>query len=158
MKKAIIAVSILLFVVMVGMLCFKQVEVNRYKNELSLSEGLASNLGSINEQLSGEISELRAELDLWSIGYGDARLKEFESVEELEEWLADDPISENEYVSTTYDCDDFAIDLSLAALADGYWIGLRLAPNHMSNFTIIDGCLYLIEAESDRVDYRGTLD
>jgi len=157
-KKAIIVVSILLLVVMVGMLCFKQVEVNRYKNSLAICEGCVTELLFVNERLGEEVSSLKAEIALWSIDYGDTKLKEFGSVEELEQWLADDPTSENEYVKTTYDCEDFAIDLSLAALADGYWIGLCLMPNHMSNFTIIDGCVYRIEAESDRVEYRGTLD
>lgn len=158
MKKAIVAVSILLFVVMVGMLCFKQVEVNRYKDDLVLYEGYTTGLCLINEQLNEEVTNLKSEITLWSIDYGDTKLKEFGSVEELEQWLADDPTSENEYVETTYDCDDFSIDLSRAALADRYWLGLYIVSNHMLNFTIIDGGVYRIMPQTDRVDYWTRLD
>lgn len=82
---------------------------------------------------------------------------EFSSVEELEQWLEDDPISEHEW-HPNYDCDNFAIDLTYSALADGYWIGLGASDDHLFNFTIIGNDVYWIEASEDKVEPWGTLD
>ena len=49
-------------------------------------------------------------------------LKEFDSVKELEVWLLDNDIDNNTYITDTYDCDDFALDLVNDAIQEGYAI------------------------------------
>lgn len=165
MKKAIVATSILLFIVIAGLLYFKQAEVNeykaevnQYKQELAISERYSASLWAANEELLKEINALNTQIHLWRFDYKDTKLKEFGSVEELEQWLVGNSISENEYIKDTYDCDDFAVDLTLSALADGYWIGLGCYTGHMFNVTIMGNNIYKIEAESDKVDYWGAID
>jgi len=99
----------------------------------------------------------RAAFDGIASGQTD-RFGQFGSLLELEQWLADDPISERRAIPVRYDCDDFAIDLTLSALADGYWIGLGCTDTHMFNFTIIGNDIYRIEASQDRVLPWGMLD
>lgn len=108
-------------------------------------------------QLQDEI-RLCEEAQHQQVAFGGNRLLEFGSVEELELWLTNDPISDREWVEEIYDCDDFAVDLTLAALADGYWIGLGIAPLHMFNFTIICNTIYRIEASSDEVTHWALVD
>jgi hypothetical protein len=128
------------------------------QGELSIRDGYIDSLIAINGNLNGELATLQTEMDSWRFDFRDTKLLEFYSVDGLEQWLADDPISEREWVETTYDCDDFAVDLALDALADGYWIGLGLRSGHMFNFTIIGNDIYRIEASTDVVTYWGEVD
>ncbi|MBA7715405.1 hypothetical protein ES703_124448 [subsurface metagenome] len=115
-------------------------------------------------QLQGEVEFYKEEVLYWQsetvyrLDWQGGKLREFGSVEELEQWLADDPISERKWVYDLYDCDDFAIDLVLSALSDLYWIGLGVTDTHMFCFTIIGNDIYKIEATSDRVEPWGVLD
>ena len=47
-------------------------------------------------------------------------LKPFNTVYELQAWLNKNDISERQYITDTYDCDNFAVDLVRDASNDGY--------------------------------------
>jgi hypothetical protein len=123
-------------------------QVASYKEEISQLEDIID----FNEKEAQHWETLFHEKATGLCGYN-----EFSSVEELEQWLEDDPISEHEW-HPNYDCDNFAIDLTLSALADGYWIGLGASDDHLFNFTIIGNDVYRIEASQDKVEPWGTLD
>jgi len=97
-------------------------------------------------------------------------LIEFSSVEELEVWLKQDRTSyiqlisgrfpeDGVYVDPDYDCDDYAEDLMLAALKDGYLISQDLDGDHVRNFTYIGNEIWLIEPQDDEITlYKWTRD
>ncbi len=124
-------------------------QVASYKEEISQLEDIID----FNEKEAQHWKTVFYEKATGLCGYN-----EFSSVEELEQWLEDDPISENKWIYRTYDCDNFAIDLTLSALADSYWIGLDASDNHLFNFTIIGNDVYRIGASQDKVEHWGTLD
>ena len=87
--------------------------------------------------------------------------REFGSISELKQWLSNDQTSENEYIPDIYDCDDFTMDLTLAAIRDGRWIGLFATDNgeaHLKNFTKIGNNIYEIEPQTDEVSFWGYVD
>lgn len=49
-------------------------------------------------------------------------LEPFKTKYEFRNWLINNPVDQNEYVQNAYDCEDFAIETSLAAARDGKWI------------------------------------
>jgi len=103
---------------------------------------------------------------------------EFASLEELENWLANDYTDGYHYIvswdesitlnidgtSDAYkldeDCDDYAIALQRAALEDGYLISVQLDYEklHALNSTFIGNEIYLIEPQTDRVWLGGLRD
>lgn len=136
---------------------FLEYQIQQYEGERAQSE---DRIEQYKEQVASykeEISQLEDIIDFNEKATGLCGYNEFSSVEELEQWLEDDPISEHEW-HPNYDCDNFAIDLTLSALADGYWIGLGASDDHLFNFTIIGNDVYRIEASQDKVEPWGTLD
>jgi hypothetical protein len=156
--KAIVVVAFVAILILSAFLVISIRNNDQLQEELTVRDGYIDLLISINGNLNGELATLQAEMDSWRFDFRDTKLLEFYSVDGLEQWLADDPISEREWVETTYDCDDFAVDLSEDALADGYWIGLGIMSGHMFNFTIIGNDIYRIEASTDVVTYWGEVD
>jgi len=75
----------------------------------------------------------------------------------LQQWLWDDPTSDNDY-SYRYDCDDFAMDLIRAAEKDGYLIGMYSEEDHVTNFANIGNTVYIIEPQTDEVWLWGYVD
>jgi hypothetical protein len=106
-------------------------------------------------RLDAELTTALKEADYWE---GKAHLRQFTSVEELKAWLASNDIDKREYIEFTYDCDDFAQDLMIAALEDGYLISTELWSCHMLNSTIIGNDIYTIEPMTDSVQFVGKLD
>lgn len=136
--------------------------IDSYASKLEQSDSL---LLKCEESLSQSTDQKEAlEAKILELDYQISRLetlggyREFESLDYLREWLASDSTSENTYIENDYDCDDFAVDLTLSALQDGYWIGLIISANHMFNFTIIGNDVYFIEAETDVVYFWCNLD
>lgn len=86
--------------------------------------------------------------------------RDFNSVAELELFLLLDKTDQHEYIPETYDCDDFAIDLMLAAEAQGYRMNVQFdfQIGHAFNSVIIDGMIYLIEPQNDAFYLFGPLD
>jgi hypothetical protein len=96
-------------------------------------------------------------------------LKWFSNHKELRQWLFNNPISERQYKTTTYDCDDYATDLKLAAEEDGYRMDIqwdlsgRFDPTgkgqpHALNSTRIGNTVYIIEPQKDSIVYEGRID
>lgn len=147
-------------------------QIGRYKqDEIAYREEITQISDSLSWALR-QIDELELKRDFcqedsifWKKAYsgkaegniGGISYREFASVGELEEWLAQNEISDRKW-HPLYDCDNFAIDLTLSALGDGYWIGLGATDNHLFNFTIIGNDVYRIEASQDGVELWGTLD
>ena len=136
--------------------------VEEQKTDLLTYGAEVSRLNSELNQMDIEVNQLDAELtaareaaDYWE---GKAHLRQFTSVEELEAWLAGNDIDKREYVEFTYDCDDFAQDLMIAALEDGYLVSTELWSCHMLNSTIIGNDIYTIEPMTDGVQFVGELD
>ena len=123
-------------------------EVSRLNSELNQQDIEAERLGA-------ELTTALEEADYWE---GKAHQRQFTSVEELEAWLAGNDIDKREYVEFTYDCDDFAQDLMIAALKDGYLVSTELWSCHMLNSTIIGNDIYTIEPMTDGVQFVGELD
>jgi hypothetical protein len=136
--------------------------VEEQKTDLLTYSAEVSRLNSELNQRDIEVNQLGVELttaleeaDYWE---GKAHLRQFTSVEELEAWLAGNDIDKREYVEFTYDCDDFAQDLMIAALEDGYLVSTELWSCHMLNSTIIGNDIYTIEPMTDGVQFVGELD
>ena len=123
-------------------------EVSRLNSELNQQDIEAKRLGA-------ELTTAMEEADYWE---GKAHQRQFTSVEELEAWLAGNDIDKREYFEFTYDCDDFAQDLMIAALEDGYLVSTELWSCHMLNSTIIGNDIYTIEPMTDGVQFVGKLD
>lgn len=94
-------------------------------------------------------------------------LEWFESKSELRQWLFDNPISERHYQTTSYDCDDFATDLKIAAEQAGYRIDIQwdlsgqFSANgepHALNSTRIGNTVYIIEPQNDTIVFEGRID
>ena len=126
-----------------------------------LNEMAAENIKSQNiiiaheadiKDLAGQIAMLKK--------YGG--LTEFRSRQHLQSWLAENGVSEREYIKHAYDCEDFAIDLVLEAAADHYIVGLLLKESrrggHIKCFTPIGNSVYQIEPQSDGTKKWGLLD
>ena len=89
--------------------------------------------------------------------------REFSSPEELKEWLAKDNtdttlhlisgryVGEPIQIDLDYDCDDYAEDLMLSALEEGYLISQDLDGGHVRNFTYIGNDVWIIEPQDDEV-------
>lgn len=64
----------------------------------------------------------------------------FESTLELDRWLAQNTVSEREWIKDVYDCDDFMEDLAVDAARDGYLLGIAYSPSgkgHYHNFALV---------------------
>lgn len=112
------------------------------------------------EQAKASIVRLEQKLDnsekFGAYWWDRAHPTEFESLAELEAWLAQDETDTTLYIYGSgcileYDCDDYAVALSRNALADGYSVSLQIEGNHMLNSTIIGNNVYFIEPQTDEV-------
>ena len=131
---------------------------------MSENDGLRSemsHLEDVAEYWKDEASNWEDESYTWMEAYYELEnlrgYREFDSLQELKQWLWDDPTSEHSY-SSSYDCDDFAMDLMFAAIRDGYWIGLYAEDDHVMNFTTIGNLVYTIEPQTDYVELWGFAD
>jgi hypothetical protein len=123
-------------------------EVSRLNSELNQRDIEVERLGT-------ELTTALGEADYWE---GKAHPRQFTSVDELKAWLAANDINEREYIPDIYDCDNFAQDLMIAALEDGYLVSTELWSCHMLNSTIIGNDVYTIEPMTDGVQFVGELD
>ena len=119
------------------------------------------------EFVSATVQQLRQELtsaeqwqDYW---WQRAHPKQFESLDSLKAWLAQDDSDHVIYVFgdaclNNYDCDDYASALVHNALEDGYLVSTEIVDDHMMNSTIIGNDIYLIEPQTDEVRFWGKRD
>jgi hypothetical protein len=91
-----------------------------------------------------------------------AELKQFESEEELAEWLNADKTDELPYIKDLFECENFARTLMRNALGNGHYISFQVLKNytrpdtreftegpHAINSTIIGNYIYFIEPQTD---------
>jgi hypothetical protein len=91
------------------------------------------------------------------------RPRQFNSVDELKAWLAEDDTDSTIYIFgfgclDTYDCEDYARALMINALKDGYLVSIQWEDNHALNSTIIGNSVYFIEPQNDDIWFKGYLD
>jgi hypothetical protein len=112
-------------------------------------ESANNSIGQLEEELAGAEK-------FGAYWWGKAHPREFESVDELKAWLAQDDTDSTLYIFgsgcvSTYDCDDYATALVYNALCDGYLVSTQIDDNHMLNSTIIGNNIYYIEPQNDNV-------
>ena len=83
-------------------------------------------------------------------------IREFVSLQELQDWLERDELDSYVYKDTDFDCDDFAYELVRRAWNDGYYMETEVmrienGNNHITNKTKIGNMLYKINPETDEV-------
>jgi hypothetical protein len=132
-------------------------EINHLNEMLQLQSDTIRQQGSIIEAHVQDIERLQAELDSYDF-ISDWVYKPWQSKQELKEWLWANDVSEQEYIPKTHDCDDFAIELSMSALADGRIIGIMREPGHQFNWAIVGNDIYQIEPQTDIVELIGRVD
>jgi hypothetical protein len=89
-------------------------------------------------------------------------LREFESEEELAEWLAADKTNEIPYMKDIFECENFARSLMKHALNNGHYMSFQVLKNytrpdtkeftegpHAINSTIIGNYVYFIDPQTD---------
>ena len=89
-------------------------------------------------------------------------LQEFESEEELAEWLSNDKTDELPYIKDIFECENFARSLMKHALEDGRYMSFQVLKNytrpktkeftegpHAINSTIIGNYIYFLDPQTD---------
>jgi hypothetical protein len=112
------------------------------------------------EQLQQKLDEAERTASYW---WQRAHPGEFNSVDELKAWLAQDATNQTLYIFgngcvSRYDCDDYAMALVRNALLDGYLVSIQIEDNHMVNSTLIGNAIYYIEPQTDEVRFWGYRD
>jgi hypothetical protein len=117
---------------------------------------------------SVDLADTRAEAGHWkSVYYNGGLPVQFNSLSELEGWLAEDTTDIHgggvEHLSPgALDCDDYALTLQKHALEDGYLISVRFEfggeEGHACNTAVIGNDVYRIEPQDDTVKQIGCLD
>ncbi len=82
----------------------------------------------------------------------------FLSESEIAKYVNSTGLWQREYVPTTYDCDDFAIDLAVRAYKDRRMIGLWGYPSHLQCFAIMGNYIYGVEPQANWVVKLARLD
>jgi len=148
---------ILALIILLGALWSYHVgETDRLYNEIG---GLQHSLNVTADTLTQTVTAMEAERARLVVG---KELRNFDSVAELEDFLAQDNTSEQEYIKTTFDCEDFALMLQRHAFTEGFIINCQKLPvggiEHMDNLAIIGNGMYYIEARTDEISFAGYLD
>jgi len=84
--------------------------------------------------------------------------KQFETVDELENWLEDNPLDKFPGIVRSFDCEDFSLLLIKAANRDGYYMSMQIEGNHAINSTVIGNSVYFIEPQTDEYWWARYLD
>jgi hypothetical protein len=130
-------------------------------NQQALSANNRAELGNVTiGELKQELAGAEKWQDYW---WQRAHPKEFESLDTLKAWLAQDDTDHAIYIFgsgclTNYDCDDYAVALAYNALQDGYSVSTEIAGDHIMNSTIIGNEIYLIEPQTDEAWLWGKRD
>ena len=130
-------------------------------NQLALSANNSAELGNVTiGELKQELAGAEKWQDYW---WQRAHPKEFESLDALKAWLAQDDTDHAIYIFGSgclinYDCDDYAVALVYNALQAGYSVSTEIAGDHMMNSTIIGNEIYMIEPQTDEVQLWGKRD
>jgi hypothetical protein len=124
----------------------------------------ANNRAELANVTIGDLKQELAGTEKWQdYWWQRAHPKEFESLDALKAWLAQDDTDHTIYIFgsgclANYDCDDYAVALVYNALQGGYSISTEIVGDHMMNSTIIGNDIYLIEPQTDEVQLWGKRD
>jgi len=164
MKKIIAFLIILLFLVGQGYACNKhndapspaEVALDDAYNRLYTQQQMMATQSEIIAIQEDVISMLEQEV----IDVTCPDLYYFSTEKELVYFLAQDKTNENEFVETTYDCDDFSFDLVNNAKTKGYIIHpeVLIEQGHMICWTLVGNKVYLIEPQTDEYIAISNLD
>ena len=130
-------------------------------NQQALSANNSAELGNVTiGELKQELAGAEKWQDYW---WQRAHPKEFESLDALKAWLAQDDTDHAIYIFGSgclinYDCDDYAVALVYNALQAGYSVSTEISGDHMMNTTIIGNEIYMIEPQTDEVRLWGKRD
>ena len=125
----------------------------------------AQNVFSTNESYelesahsSDEYSVGKIQLDVPTKG-----IREFSSIDELQNWLKNDDLDSYSYKDYDFDCDDFAYELVRRAWTDGFYMETEVmkqesGENHITNKTKIGNMLYKVNPETDKISVLCPLD
>lgn len=109
------------------------------------------------ENLQGIVTDLKT-----TLAGQTTTITEFASLDELKQFLKYNDENTKQYVASTHDCDDFAIELQRAALS---WNGGRIINaqlvnecTHMLNTAVIGNSVYKIEPQTDEITLMCNLD
>ena len=129
-------------------------EAESYQVALGETKGHLDEVSETLEVTQQERSDLLRQVENWKQeGY-----ILFASKTELWEYVKSTGISQRKYVSTTYDCDDFAIDLVVQAYKDKRMIGLWGYPGHLKNFAIVGNEVFGVEPQNNRISIVAVVD
>jgi len=112
---------------------------------------------------SAQLSDARQEIAHWETVYHSGGLPvHFGTLWELRTWLAQDDTDTNPEHLTPgdLDCDDYALTLQKHALQDGYIVSAQVVDSdgdglldHAMNTAVIGNEVYIIEPQTDAVDF-----
>ncbi|MBA7689050.1 hypothetical protein ES703_97544 [subsurface metagenome] len=156
MSKLVVGVCIALLAAFLGegwYLGQIQSELMETKAELATVE---NNIAALQDELTVRDSELvsiKQELEQTQEKLEKAQPRHFNSLEELEEWLAEDDTDQMQYSSDEFNCIDFALMLQEHALTNGYILSTEVLPvaAHWVNIAVIDDRIYIIDPQDDRI-------
>lgn len=152
-----------LIILITTLLVYHTGEVKRFNSEIHelqlVLNHTETNLAMVTDSLVRADAALKKERALVIEGSG---VRNFQSLDELKEFLAEDDTDKHEYIETTFDCDDFAFMLQGRAFEKGFIINCQKLPvggiEHMHNLAIAGNELYYVEARTDEVTFAGYVD
>ena len=151
----------LIFILLVGSWHLGQVSSELFETKIQLAAAentkarLLENLaiqGSELLSLKQELEELSRQFENTQQEEKQTGLRHFNSLDELQAWLAEDDTNQMEYCEE-FNCIDFALQLQERALADGYILSTEVLPvaYHWANIAVIGDVYYVIEPQDDRI-------
>ncbi len=158
MKIFGIIVSILIIFSLIGLTLEYKNEAEKYKENLHSSIVKNNDLIQLVYKQEQEIKILEKEKEnLKTQTFSE--LKDFDSINELTQFLEEDKINENKYSKPDFDCEDFSLMLIKNAAKDGFRLYTQMFFNemigewHMVNFAIIwkTNKIIFIEPQTDKI-------
>jgi len=148
---------IFLFILLIGGWYLGQVRGELFEARVNLVtvENNKARLIKYLEIRGSELFSLQQELEELPPQFENTEVKQvrhFNSLDELEEWLAEDDTDQLLY-SDEFNCIDFALQLQERALADGYILSTEVLPiaYHWANIAVVGDVFYIIEPQDDRI-------
>lgn len=123
------------------------------ENRITALQSYLAIRGSKLLSMKQELERTQQELDKTQQKLEQAQPRHFNSLEELETWLANDDTDQMQYCRNEFNCIDFALTLQERALADGYILSTEVLPvgAHWVNSAIIGDAVHVIEPQDDRI-------
>ena len=102
--------------------------------------------------VQAQYAQLQADYNKLQTDYAKiVNMRDFNSLDELKSWLAEDTTDCLPYLEGIFDCDDFAHTLMLNAFLDGYIVGIFATADHQLNICFVGDMVYLVEPQDDLV-------